>query len=117
MNLQDRINLIKEAIHKVQLASDLVQEALEGTNLTSHYEAYGQYGISQLLGNGNQYDSSLYSLKEELMEKQKENFEQEFVDKKSYSECGVCGKAKTDPEMELCTTCIGTNLKIKIINN
>ena len=59
MNLQDRINLIKEAIHKVQLASDLVQEALEGTNLTSHYEAYG-----------------------------------------------VCGKAKTDPEMELCTTCL-----------
>ena len=40
------------------------------------------------------------------MEKQKENFEQEFVDKKSYSECGVCGKAKTDPEMELCTTCL-----------
>ena len=32
MNLQDRINLIKEAIHKVQLASDLVQEALEGRN-------------------------------------------------------------------------------------
>jgi len=62
MTVQDREALIEQAIQLVEEAQQLVDEAVSGTGIESNYEAYGKYGFSQLLGNGNPYDSSLQSL-------------------------------------------------------
>ena len=36
--------------------------AVQDMNIRHNYEAYGRYGFDQLLGSGNPYDSSLFSL-------------------------------------------------------
>jgi len=63
MKRQERIKMIDEAIHKIQIAQSMVYDAIADTGLTAHFEAYGCYGINTALGNGNPYDSSLETLK------------------------------------------------------
>ena len=68
--IQDQI---QEAIDLVEEACQLVDDALRSDSRhKSHYEAYGCYGFSQLLGNGNPYDSSLFDLKNKLNEDESE---------------------------------------------
>ena len=43
----------------------MVGEAIRGTSIENNYYAYGEYGFTQLLGQGNPYDSSLFSLIDE----------------------------------------------------
>lgn len=53
---------IQEAIELVEEAQRLVDQAVSGTPFESHYDAYGKYGFSELLGNRSPYDSSLFDL-------------------------------------------------------
>ena len=46
----------------VEEAKYIVDMAVEDMNIRHNYEAYGRYGFDQLLGNGNPYDSRLFSL-------------------------------------------------------
>ena len=62
MDRQEFINEIERAISLVEEASYAVDMAVQGMRIQANYEAYGGYGFSQLLGNGNPYDSSLQSL-------------------------------------------------------
>ncbi len=64
---EEQIEMIGEAIQLIEEARAIVDNALEGAtrHMKSHYRAYGCYGFDQLLGNGNPYDSSLFSLMEE----------------------------------------------------
>lgn len=66
MNKYERIEQIEDAIQMIEKAQDLVDEALSGTSIKGNYEAYGKYGFSQLLGNGNPYDGNLNKLMESL---------------------------------------------------
>ena len=54
---------IKEKIYDAQC---IIDEATEGMSAQTHYEAYGRYGLDQLQGNGNPYDSSIQTLIDEL---------------------------------------------------
>ena len=63
---QEKIDAIQQAILLVEEASQLVDSAMDYSSGKSHYEAYGKYGFNQLLGNGNPYDNSLFTLIEEL---------------------------------------------------
>lgn len=63
MTRQERIQMIDEAIHKIEIAQSMVYDAIADTGLTANFEAYGSYGIDTALGNGNPYDSSLQTLK------------------------------------------------------
>jgi len=56
--------LIRQAIELISEAQNLVDEAVSGTSQEANYNAYGKYGFSQLLGNGNPYDPSLEDLLE-----------------------------------------------------
>jgi len=58
----DRAALILDAMELVEQAMALVDQAVAGTSIQGNYEAYGKYGFSQLLGNGNRYDSGLPDL-------------------------------------------------------
>ena len=62
---QEKIDAIQEAIRLVEEACQLVDSVMDDWN-KSHYEGYGKYGFNQLLGNGNPYDNSLFTLIEEL---------------------------------------------------
>ncbi len=62
MDKQEFIDEIEKAIEIVEEAKHIVDSAVEGTSIQANYEAYGGYGFDQLLGSGNPYDSSLYSL-------------------------------------------------------
>jgi hypothetical protein len=53
---------IEEAIEMVDQARHIVEIALNGTDQEAHFDAYGGYGFTQLLGEGNRYDKSLYDL-------------------------------------------------------
>ena len=68
---------IQKAIDMVAEAEDVVATALRHSRqMTSHFEAYGGYGFTQLLGNGNRYDRSLYDLidgYEELYDEEDDN--------------------------------------------
>lgn len=66
MTTQEKIEAISEAIELIEQAQQLVNEAVNGTDNEANYQAYGKYGFDQLLGNGNPYDSSLFTLIEEL---------------------------------------------------
>ena len=63
---QEKIDALQEAILLVEEASQLVDSAMDDSSGKNHYEAYGKYGFNQLLGNGNPYDNSLFTLIEEL---------------------------------------------------
>ena len=66
MTTQDRTELIEQAQELVSQAQTLVDEAISGTSQENNYRAYGEFGFSQLLGNGNPYDGSLDTLLEGL---------------------------------------------------
>ena len=60
---QDKIDTLKAAIQLVEEANQMVEDVVSNK---AHYEAYGKYGFDQLLGNGNPYDDSLFTLLKEL---------------------------------------------------
>ena len=62
MDREEFTDEIEKAIEMVKEANEIVDNAVKGKSIRANYEAYGGYGFSQLLGNGNPYDSSLYSL-------------------------------------------------------
>ena len=62
MDRQEFIDEIERAIEMVDQARHIVDMAVDGMSIQANYEAYGKYGFDQLLGSGNPYDSSLYSL-------------------------------------------------------
>jgi len=66
MTKDERIQMIEEAMEMVMAAQELVDGALNDTNLIAHYEAYGRYGFDQLLNQGNPYDSGLNDLIREM---------------------------------------------------
>ena len=57
------INRAQELIFQAQ---ELIDDAIKGTEQQPHYEAYGRYGIDQLLCNGNPYDKGIQDLIDEL---------------------------------------------------
>jgi len=63
---QEKIDALHEAIRLVEEACQLVDSMMDDSSDKNHYEAYGKYGFNQLLGNGNPYDNSLFTLIEEL---------------------------------------------------
>ena len=63
---EQRINDIQRAIELVEEAQSLVDNAISGTPREGNYQAYGKYGFSTLLGNGNPNDSSLFTLIDEM---------------------------------------------------
>ena len=62
MDRQEFIDEINKAIEMVEEAKYIVDMAVQDMNIRHNYEAYGSYGFDQLLGIGNPYDSSLFSL-------------------------------------------------------
>jgi hypothetical protein len=56
------IELLKEALQKLQDLKGDIEHALDYNPQRDHYRAYGGYGIEQLLGNGNPYDGSIHTL-------------------------------------------------------
>jgi len=79
MDLLERVQAVRDAIVEVQQLVESVDEAVRGTRLEANYRAYGRYGFDTLLGNGNQYDSSLETLLSELKEEHR-----------NYCKAGVC---------------------------
>ena len=76
MDRQEFTEEIERAIEMVDQARHIVETALDGTSDEAHFNAYGGYGFSQLLGNGNRYDRSLYDLidgYEELYDEEDDN--------------------------------------------
>lgn len=65
MSNQEKIEMLEQAIDLVCEAQNLVDEVMDGD---SHYESYGKYGFLQLLGNGNEYDTSLFDVVDFLEE-------------------------------------------------
>ena len=63
---QEKIDALQQAIRLVEEACQLVDSAMDDSSGKSHYEAYGKFGFSRLLGNGNPEDSSIYTEIEEL---------------------------------------------------
>lgn len=67
MDLQELKNQLQNAIDLVAEAQDHVEEVMEQAGIsTAHFKAYGKYGFNELLGNGNPYDSSLWTIMDEL---------------------------------------------------
>ena len=65
MSNQEKIEMLEQAIDLVCEAQNLVDEVMDGN---IHYESYGKYGFLQLLGNGNEHDTSLFDVVELLEE-------------------------------------------------
>tara|TARA_R100001244_G_scaffold94715_2_gene71111 strand:+ start:171 stop:452 length:282 start_codon:yes stop_codon:yes gene_type:complete len=57
------ISRAQELIYKAQ---ELIDDAVKGTEQETHYQAYGRYGIDQLLCNGNPNDNGIQDLIREL---------------------------------------------------
>ena len=67
MELQEFKNQLQNAIDQVSEAQDQVEEIMEQVGInTANFYAYGKYGFDQLLGNGNPYNSSLYTIMNKL---------------------------------------------------
>ena len=62
----ERIEQLENAQQMIYEAQTIIDEQVEGMSSEQHYKAYGRYGLDQLQGNGNPYDSSIQSLIEEL---------------------------------------------------
>lgn len=80
MTNYERINQIKEAMELVEEARYLVADALRWTHVEVNYKAYGEYGFSQLLGEGNPYAGSIPKLIEEFEEQIKIEEEERSAD-------------------------------------
>lgn len=61
-----KMKQLEWAKEKIYDAQCILDEATEGMSSEQHYKAYGRYGLDQLQGNGNPYDSSIQTLIEEL---------------------------------------------------
>jgi len=61
MENESKIEILNQALDLIQEAQCLVDGVMEDSYNKSHYESYGKYGFDQLLGNGNPYDSSIYT--------------------------------------------------------
>ena len=72
MTKQERIDLINNALDLIEQAQGMVDEAVDGTRIESNYTSYARYGFDTLLGNGNRYDASLYTLLDEIEEEDDE---------------------------------------------
>ena len=63
---------MEEAIEKIQEARELIDEILKENlkpfNIASYYYAYGEFGIRQLLGQGNPNDGKLQDIIDKLKE-------------------------------------------------
>ena len=68
MEKEERIANVREAIALSGQAVELLDEAVEGSGHYNHYDAYGKYGIEDLLGNGNRFNTSLFDLIDMLNE-------------------------------------------------
>jgi len=66
--ISEKINQLEYALEKIYEAQTIIDEVVASTEHESHYEAYGRYGLDQLQGNGNPYDSSIYSIIDSLSE-------------------------------------------------
>ena len=66
-----KIVIIEEAIKLIEEAREMVDEVMSDGHPRDkeHYEAYGKYGFDQLLGIGNPYDQSLFTLMGQIKEK------------------------------------------------
>ena len=53
---------IQDIIYRLEEIQEELDDEINGTEFETHFDAYGRYGLNQLLGNGNRYDSSLLSL-------------------------------------------------------
>ena len=62
----EKISQLEQAQELIIEAQTIIDEATDGMSAECHYKAYGRYGIDQLMGNGNPYDSSIQSLIDEL---------------------------------------------------
>lgn len=64
MDNKERVRIIQKARETIlQIESDL-SEIVAMTMVEANYFAYGQYGITQLLNQGNPYDHGLDDLEE-----------------------------------------------------
>ncbi len=100
MKKEEKIEAIQNAIGLIEEAEQLVDDAVSDMNVQSHYESYGKYGFNQLLGNGNPYDSSLFTLLEELGGVCEQCGT--FVEEEQASLCNYCNKAYEKAEDEKC---------------
>jgi len=66
MSNSEKIDQIREAVLLIEEAQGMVEDALSNTSLQSNFESYRKYGFDTLLGNGNPYDESLFSLIENI---------------------------------------------------
>ena len=73
MDKQERIWKVEEALNKLEEVEALLDEALEGTEHYAHYEAYGKYGINDLKGEGNRFNTSLYDVIDMLRDDEDED--------------------------------------------
>ena len=87
---QEKINSIREAIDLIEQAMCLVDEAVSDSPSKREYESYGRYGFDQLLGNGNPYDNSLFTLIDE-------------IEKEEY--CESCGSRVESSGNTYCDSC------------
>ena len=65
-DIKERIAEIEKALRLVEEARDIVDNAVDGTDLKEHFQAYGRYGFDELLGVGNRYYPDLQSLIDNL---------------------------------------------------
>ena len=66
MTNEEKIQYLEEAIEMIEEAQGIVEQVLEGTGNEANFNAYGKYGFDQLLGNGNRYDSSIFTIIDEI---------------------------------------------------
>ena len=70
--MNKNIQKIEKAIELIHEARDLVDSVMHGDmehfQITSNYYTYGEYGIIQLLGEGNPYDGKLEDIIDKLKE-------------------------------------------------
>jgi hypothetical protein len=58
-NKMNKVQKLGEALGLIYRARDLVDEAIEGTDMEDHYYSYGRYGLDTAIGEGNPYDGSI----------------------------------------------------------
>ena len=56
---RERLQTVIDTLDEMKWELD---DIIGGTPMEDHFKAYGRYGLNQLLGNGNPYVNSLYTL-------------------------------------------------------
>lgn len=96
MKNSERQELIEQAQELIIEAAQLLDQAVKGTSNEANFNAYGKYGINQLLGNGNPYDNSLDTLLEAFEEEEAdetiEYYNETLVGKRGEDYYGHAGK-------------------------